>query len=520
MKFNSIIGDLLLQEAVSNAVFDKLYKLWSPDKPNITREEIDGLVDFYSKYKNQFTEETPQIFAFLRRFPNFDLNAAKDITKFNYDQIIFLTQKFENSTEKQKKDDWFLGENGVRSTKTDKRKVQLSYDLWHDEGSAIINEGGLRVYAPKDQTESVKFGYWYHTQYVDLKYGEGSDVSVRNIQPWCVTWRAEDMKKNNLWGHYRSNNRRTFYYVIDDNKDIKDKYRISALQRVSEYECNELYRLTSLLNDGDNCTDWEDIVKIYPGLRQHKDLIAVKSYDMGLEINLPTDGLPELNEIPGSPNEFAIQPRAIQVEWLNDGITPIKTRDSWMSMDDEQRDIYITASEPNWFTVRFSTMELLDAIRKGTGNKWTLLVNTLKDKESSIEKIVGNALDGSYKVERRSVDKPNLVLYTDGSYFGIYNLHAYEWVKSPNYRELDYDYYEDKDGESYIVQKFGNGSDTFYSVYKTEFENTPDGTFMSEKSYMRLSQLLHKEGDEVVDDEPTDTYPSSHADIEEMKKGV
>lgn len=58
--------------------------------------------------------------------------------------------------------------------------------------------------------------------------GYTPDKSDREISPWCVTFRP-DMGRTNLWGSYR--NERTFYFIIDESKDITDRYYISTTKR-------------------------------------------------------------------------------------------------------------------------------------------------------------------------------------------------------------------------------------------------------------------------------------------------
>ncbi len=206
-----------------------------------------------------------------------------------------------------------------------------------------------------NQITSMAYGYYYHTIYKQA-LGYGLDKSDREISPWCVTWRP-DMGKTNLWGSYR--NERTFYFIIDENKDITDRYYMGALQKDNSVSSG--FRLTSLKNDGDNVMTWNEIVRIYPQLQGQESLFVSKKFSQE-EISLKNK-IGSINEIEGHENEFRRQPRQMKVQYIQQGGVLSKPT-SWSSMDEQLRTLYINQPglDRNTLMDRFGNMNFVKEI--------------------------------------------------------------------------------------------------------------------------------------------------------------
>ncbi|WP_150531749.1 hypothetical protein, partial [Staphylococcus aureus] len=76
---------------------------------------------------------------------------------------------------------------------------------------------------------AIRFGYYLES--VRQNFTNQRDTAAR----WCVTWRGTNEPGDggtNMWSIYRSQGK-TFYFVIDENRDTKDRYYMSALQKTS-----------------------------------------------------------------------------------------------------------------------------------------------------------------------------------------------------------------------------------------------------------------------------------------------
>lgn len=100
---------------------------------------------------------------------------------------------------------------------------------------------------------------------------------------WCV---ARDRATGNMFNTYRYKDYQpTFYFIKDKNKDKSDKYHFFVLQKT---KINDLYILTSFLNDGDKKLNWNGVIGDVPFLKNYKDKfkhislneVEKRNYDM------------------------------------------------------------------------------------------------------------------------------------------------------------------------------------------------------------------------------------------------
>jgi hypothetical protein len=331
------------------------------------------------------------------------------------------------------------------------------------------------------------------------------------------------MGKSNMWGNYRSQGR-SFYFVIDENKDPKDRYYMSALQRVTDRASG--FVLTSLKNDGDNSMTWEEIENIYPELRGQKELFKVKQYSED-ELKLQ-DVVGQINENPGGRFEFKRMDRQLKMAYIQNGGV-LQKSDSWKSMDSTLRNAYIVYPDLNQFSIkqRYSNFDFVNEIRK-VGNEYNLLDRTIKQKgiPDGVAYIFDYLMSTEFKVARVSVDNPSIRLYesrvTHKS--GLYNIRKNDWVEmngvsyQPLYNEVDTDIYNDSEGNTYVVEVFSKSTqpteDSFYSVYLLGDENPNlDSHFMSSKKFKELlRELTPEDGTEPETDNPKD-----YGDIKEKR---
>jgi len=218
--------------------------------------------------------------------------------------------------------------------------------------------------------------------------------SYQGLQ-WCVTGRNTSDSRSNLWGTYRP--KRTFWFVIDESKNPKDnpnkdvyRYYICALQYCERDQGYTGFKMTSMLNDGDNPKTWEEVVRIYPQLAEHRDLFEYKTYDEAELFDRSVAN--RLTEGEGR-HQFAAARRELKKAYLEGGGV-ISTEKSWKSMDTNLRNMYILSTTARDAIDKFSSYELMSAIKK-VGNEFRLLDSTLKS--------LGSRLDQQGRVSNQSL---------------------------------------------------------------------------------------------------------------------
>lgn len=520
IKFTDVIFDTLTEEVKNKKLFNTLMNNWRTENPAITDEEGEEMLNIFSRIKDNLRPDLPQVYTFLNRFDGehghskFDENNLKDITKYTYRQIKFLTDEYStNPTERAQ--DVFAGE----STAPTPERVEASKNLWFGKDNLLFEKDGLRVYDIKNQQMSVRYGYWYHVVYKNAK--ENIDSSQRYNDPWCVTWRP-DMGRTNMWGTYRPT--RSFYFVIDDNKPQTDKYYISAVQRVPQEHVG--FIINSIFNEEDKRVTWNEIERIYPQLVGQRDLFKEREYSRE-ELTFQ-DVVGQITERPGSQYEFKRVEKQLKKAYLDNGGVLTKS-ESWKAMDTSLRNLYILYPQMNQYNVkqRFGNFEFVNEIRK-VGNEYKLLDNTLKQKgiKDGVGFIFDFLMGSEFKVARVSIDNKNIRLYESKSSgkSGLYDIRKNDWVEldgvryEPLFHEIDTDIYNDEEGNTYVVEIFSKSAtpedSSFYSVYEIGEANPDlDSHFMSSRKWRELQKELSPEDGS----ESNSTNPKDYADIKEKR---
>jgi hypothetical protein len=522
MKFTEILFETLTEEVKNKKLFATLMDKWRTEKPNITEEEGEELFNRFARIQGNLRPDLPQVFTFLSRYDGehgyqrFEPNNIKDITKYTYSQLKFLLDEY--NTEARATEDVFAG----KDTAPTPERIEASKNLWFGNQNLVFEKDGLRVYDIADQQMSIRYGYYYHVVY---KNASGRpNVSDRDISPWCVTWRP-DMGKSNMWGNYRTQGR-SFYFVIDENKDVTDQYYISTIQR--DPGVSSGYRITSMMNNGDNVKTWDEIVQIYPQLRGEKDVIKNKPFSQE-ELTLK-DIVGQINERPGNRYEFKRMERDLKRAYIQNG-GALQSSDSWKSMDNELRNLYILYPnlDRNSVRERYNNFDFVNEIRK-VGNEFNLLDRTLKQKgiNDGAAYIFDYLMSSEFRVARVSADNKNIRIYESkmNGKSGLYNIKNNDWVEfngvkyEPLYRHIDTDMYNDSEGETYVVEVYSKTNtptdDSFYSMYLFGDANPEfDSHFLSSTKWRELvKELTPEDGTEPKTDSPKD-----YTDIKE-KRGI
>jgi hypothetical protein len=516
MKIRNLLQDVLVEEVKNKKLFNLLLTKWREQKHNLGTDEAESLLNRFGELKNGLNPNKAQVISFLNRFDGrhgyerFDPDLLKDITKYTYRQIRSLVDEYsdDDNPPVQQIPNVFLG----KDKKSTPEKIEASKSLWFEGGNAIINEEGFRVYAIADQAMSIRFGYY--AEAVNKEQGGG-------IQSWCVTWRGGGMGENR-WGSYRDT--RTFYFVIDENRDPKkDRYYLGALQRVTGNANG--YILTSVRNDGDNVMNWSEICKIYPKLVNHKELIVPKKFSE--EEMQEKDIVGMINEHEGSPYEFKRIDRTLKKAYIeNSG--ELKKPESWAAMDEKLRALYIVTTTAQQIQNKFSNYEFIEAIRK-VGNEFSLLDNRMKQLgfRDGVGHIMINLIKSEFRLTRESLNNAQIKIFESKvtSYYGIYNSRAGSWLKfdgityEPLFKQTDTDVYFDEDETGYFVEKYDKkgGNESFYCIYPSETEQG-DCYILSQKKWEELKPRLYIDKEQIPRVSNFDT--DQDVDIKETKKRV
>jgi hypothetical protein len=519
MKIKNLIYDLLLEEVKNKKLLDYLSNKWFGENPTQEqRIESEKLYTEFQKIQNGLSTKRPQVISFLTRFDGnhgfsvFDPNNLRDITKYTLQQIRSLVDEYRD-------DDLDLGGDvfSGKDTKPTTERLDASKSLWEGDQNLIINEGGLRVYDIKDQKMSVKYGY----------YVENVNKDQGGTMPWCVTWRPDQPNRTNMWGHYRSQGR-SFYFVIDTNKNPKkDRYYLGALQRVKSNTTG--FILTSVLNDGDNTMSWDQIIGIYPQLKNYKELFIEKPYsqDELEEKNI----VGQITERPGSQYEFRRMDRQLKKAYINN-LGTLTLPESWQSMDEKLRALYITTTRENDITNKFSNLSFVNEIKK-VGNEYTLLKNRLIALKKSPGFIIEHLMKNEFDIVMRNVANDNIKLLQSKNTrkYGLFDSLKNDWVKLNgveyfvNYQKIDHKIVEDDNGTEYFLHVFSTSPEpnqqSFYCLYDSNSEvssgQIQDSYFVSKNKW---DDLIKSE--KIIDDEmmatSKDVDLGTDSDIKEMFK--
>jgi len=565
MNITDLVYDVLVEEVKNKKQFAFLLKKWYGESPNLDQiKEAEKNLEFFFEKQKGLTMNNPGVLSFLHRWNGvhglgvkvqslddngqpitklvpFKFEDINDPGRYTLEQFEDLLDEFRDRTlnGNQEDEDEFKGKLNATPG-----KIAASKKYWLGDRDMVIGEEGFKVHYVPDAREAIKYGFYQ--ELVTEKLGG---------QQWCVTGRNTPVSRGIMWGTYRP--KRTFWFVIDESKNPEEnkdpnvyKYYLCALQYCENdrnpYKNNELYtgfKMTSMLNDGDNPKTWEEVVRIYPQLAEHRDSFTYQTYDESELFD--RDIIGRINEIPGNRLEFALLRRDLKKAYI-DRAGVISSAKSWRHMTTDLRNLYIISTTPSNVIDKFQSYELMSEIRK-VGNEFKLLDNTLRSIGSRVDEHTGRIINqklsdvgvgfiyehlmsNEFIVARVSIDNKNLVLYESKKTkkFGLYYNDKASWVKQdgivfePNYVQMGTDLYKDNEGKTYIVETYTTGGDpdnsSLYCVFPIEESDDASGHFVTAQKFELLKTKIQP-NDENDDDgsvKISDFDPETDVDIKEM----
>ena len=331
MDLKNIVFDMLVEEVRNKKLLNSLLDKWKSENSNLKPEDVEFIMtqfmggvtdrgDTIPAIKDKLNPKKPEVVSFLQRYDGeygtdkFDPKNLKNIASYSYNQIKSLFLDFRVDLENTVPDEVpFFEEPGT----TMEEKIAASRDLWMGNKHMVYDDGkGFRIYRPTNQKESIAFGYWQK----HLKDGSG-----RYGAKWCITWNRNEGDGNNRWEPYRSQGR-TYYFVIDENRDQTDPYFISVVQP-TESNGQYPFMITRLNNDGDRNIKLVDndydtcLTCIYPQFQDPEVLEVLESvpYDPEKELNIKSEESDRVNEREGHRYEFRRVSRPLKLRFIQTG---------------------------------------------------------------------------------------------------------------------------------------------------------------------------------------------------------
>lgn len=500
MNLNDIFNELLNENYRNKKVLKTMNDFWFSGEENKINLTSDLLTKF-DQIKPRLSVKSPEFKTFLNIHKKFDVSNINDVTKYTrYEIRDLLLQYFEEEPEEVKKVKPKY--NPIFSDKERNQKsdvlVEESKKLWFSEDSDLLvfKDKGVRIYKMSSKEDSVNYGHF-------LKYVLNNHKYKYKGFQWCVT----SDNSSNQWKNYRTPNGyrsgRSFFFVIDDKKSPengeKNNFYLSALQVTDR---NEFY--VTPVENGDIQMRKDEILKIYPEIGQFLEEITYTPFDNS-ELKLPKTKVLVTDMITENENDkycFFKIPERLKVLYIQAGkfVTLDK---SWEVMSKDLKKLYIDSTEKHNAFDKFSSPSLFHKIKsipadyKSVDRRLRILgyENGLGDIFNKLMKL------DFYPEERRSITKPYISIFKsrrDGK-MGIFNKNTGSWLEKegisyePFYDEIDYDEYEDDEGNSYVVYVYSksNDMDKDSFVVVSNMNDLVDGHFLSYSKWEQLKQKLH-----------------------------
>jgi hypothetical protein len=408
MRIGELIYEMLLDEAVSKGILNRLKAKWGKENPEVTDDILELIASqFYGgvkgskqiqrKIKDAGGKDHPLIKSFLLRHGGddgtkpFNPNSLLDLTAYSWNQIVDLFDEFDiNVGNLITKEDWV--DEFLTRPLSKEDKLEASKALWYGSEEKIYDDGdGFRVYLPKNQKQCVAFGIYEN--HLAQKIGGFN---------WCITTTNE---RSTYYNMYRDKGL-TYYFVINDKLATSDQNHISAIMPISSDGSGANFEYTDLKNSGGNRTGVRlehtnlnlCLTCLHPQLQGNDEAIEILSrsipYDTRRELNIgdgSVDPIARINEREGDRWDFARRNRREKIAYITNG-NYLRSVRSFESMTSELLVLYIkTTNNENW-TDRFQTYEIF---------KLFLDNNDLSEKLR--RRIAGDDGDQPIEVDGRSV---------------------------------------------------------------------------------------------------------------------
>lgn len=208
----------------------------------------------------------------------------------------------------------------------------------------IIDEGGIKVYRADtysacEAIRSVIFGLPTFKAVYDALPGAQKNSPGTHPFGWCVTLRAAN------YSSYRST--RSFYFVIDTNRPVTDRWCISVIQPIQWVA--DPY-ITDMKNSNDTPsngpTTWDFIYNLYPVLRAHQQQFSYNLIHPAEQAQLAFVGVQyyALNQ------QRALKSDSYLYRWYTANPNKSLPIQRFLTLGRDYQDNYIASRSPEMFT--------------------------------------------------------------------------------------------------------------------------------------------------------------------------
>ncbi len=346
--------EMLLDEAVSKGILNRLKAKWQTENPEITDDvlelianqfygKVKGSKQIQKKIKDSGGKDSNLVSGFLLRHDGgdgkkpFNPNSLLDLTSYSWEQIVDLFDEFDiNIGNIISQEDWV--DSFLTQTLSKEERLQASKDLWSGNDEKVYDDGaGFRIYAVKNQKHCVAFGIY-----------ENYLAQRINGFNWCITTTNE---RSGYYNTYR-NNGLTYYFVINETLPTDNKHHLSVIMPKEGYDT---YEYTDLKNSGGNQTGLslthtnrdKCLTCIHPQLEGNEEALEIIGtkipYDSRAELNISdgeVDPISRIVEREGDRFDFARRPKREKRALIMSGRYLLQLR-SFKSMTPDLLALYI-----------------------------------------------------------------------------------------------------------------------------------------------------------------------------------
>lgn len=487
--------------------FEVQKTLWRQEIPGIEEGALESGIQFFNRVKTglqpisaeQGRRNQPEVLAASLRFehseyPDFygnlsgkkisdtfkDVNKLRDIKYYTWEVIEFLMDRFSEAEARENFDFSIEGD-------TPDIRMQSALAKWNKNQNKIIDENGLIVFRAQSKDEARLLGLI-----------QSILVGQYGGAPWCACRLGEDSMYNN----YR--NRRSYYFVMDKNKDQSDKYFISVLQPIdknsSSYSYEGPYVITPRPNGDQTGKSWEDVVSIYPGLRGKENLIVFFGETNKEKVD---KSLSHINFNKNDQrNYFGYQTPQLQFEWI-DSNRLINDPEAFLLLRKEHQTEYVRRVSLEDYKNRFKSnnsqkpFAMLDVLSKNDAKTLHQRMKEIRIPDG-IFAIKAAILRIQYDNSFVDIDNPNIMLFQDKlrkGVFGVLNLNELSWVKPLDYiRGRSSMYFNPETKQPFVMRTYVNATGDDYFYLQLPKENL----LAKDRENMKGRYLTAEQGNELV----------------------
>lgn len=544
LNLENLVVDLVVEalKEGERGLFNNLVKQWFPNGPHqqqVIRAEWVFEHYLLLKGQNKLEPKFVEIRTFLKRYKSFNLVNLKKPKEFTYDQMLFIVGEFYELPE-------FFGNMSYqydaeanlpeilrgRDLNSTKERIEASKQLWEGQQNLIFGEEGFRVYKISDRKTAISYGF-FENQISQLPIWD--TIPNKNHMNWCITWN----ESRNYWTTYRKKEQdtnRTFYFIIDESKNpSKEKnplvaqYYLCALQ-VQPGLGKDQYRMTSIYNNGsDPIFTTQEIINIYPQLADHMDMFVTIPFNQSRELGANVDEVDLINETPGDPHEFAIEPYRLKLAYINTH-RPLQKVASWEDLDERLKKRYIDGIDSVTRMNELLMSEELFRYIKSIPEDYEYLMRQIDKHKLPLSDLIKKYIDVNYRVIYHGRKDDNIMVIkkkqaNHETEFGVYDAKSHDWLEKDGitydarFSEIDnkpfrfFSEEEQKKKSGLIITYKADNGDEFYAF---SIGATISAEPTKAKVYLLSKNQFHQLEDKIKNH--TTEFTPEDADLGEMKK--